>query len=52
MVKTRRFGSIEYDESLPGFENETRFVLLERPEWAPIVTSRSAQVLWVSKLDP
>jgi flagellar assembly factor FliW len=49
LVNTRRFGSIEYDESwvvsfpcgLPGFENETRFVLLERPEWAPIVFLQS-----------
>ncbi len=48
-VDTRRFGSLEYDDSwvvsfpsgLPGFERETRFVLLERPEWAPIVFLQS-----------
>jgi flagellar assembly factor FliW len=49
VVNTRRFGPLEYDESrvvsfpsgLPGFEHETRFVLLERPEWTPIVFLQS-----------
>lgn len=49
VVNTSRFGPLEYDESwvvsfpsgLPGFEHETRFVLLERPEWAPIVFLQS-----------
>ena len=46
---TRLFGALEYEESwvvsfpfgLPGFEQETRFVLLERPEWSPIVFLQS-----------
>jgi flagellar assembly factor FliW len=49
VIDTRRFGPLEYDESwvvsfpsgLPGFEHETRFVLLERIEWAPIVFLQS-----------
>jgi flagellar assembly factor FliW len=49
LINTRRFGPLEYDESwvvsfpagLAGFEQETRFVLLERPEWAPIVFLQS-----------
>lgn len=49
LVDTRRFGPLEYDESwvvtfpsgLPGFERQTRFLLLERPEWAPIVFLQS-----------
>lgn len=67
VVNTRRFGPLEYDESwvvsfpsgLPGFEHETRFVLLERPEWAPIVFLQSladAELCFlaapVSALDP
>jgi len=46
---TRLFGALEYEESwvvsfpfgLPGFEQETRFVLLERPEWSPVVFLQS-----------
>lgn len=46
---TRLFGALEYEESwvvsfpfgLPGFEQETRFVLLERPVWSPIVFLQS-----------
>lgn len=49
LTNTRLFGAIEYDESwvvsfpfgLPGFEEETRFVLLERPEWTPLVFLQS-----------
>jgi flagellar assembly factor FliW len=48
-VYTRRFGALSYDPSailffpggLPGFESETRFVLLEQPEFAPIVFLQS-----------
>jgi flagellar assembly factor FliW len=46
---TRQFGKIEFEESsvldfpagLPGFENKTRFVLLERIEWKPLVAIQS-----------
>jgi flagellar assembly factor FliW len=46
---TRQFGKIEFEESstldfpagLPGFENKTRFVLVERPEWKPMVAIQS-----------
>jgi len=46
---TRLFGVLEYEESwvvsfpfgLPGFEQETRFVLLERTEWSPVVFLQS-----------
>jgi|SRR5579863_5774205 flagellar assembly factor FliW len=49
VTDTRLFGALEYEESwvvsfpfgLPGFERETRFVLLERPEWSPIVFLQS-----------
>jgi flagellar assembly factor FliW len=51
VIETRLFGTFEYEESwvvrfpagLPGFEQETRFVLLERPEWTPIVFLQSLQ---------
>jgi flagellar assembly factor FliW len=49
VTNTRLFGAIEYHESwivsfpfgLPGFEQETHFVLLERPEWTPLVFLQS-----------
>jgi flagellar assembly factor FliW len=49
VTETRLFGALEYEESLvvrfpsglPGFEQETRFVLLERPEWTPLVLLQS-----------
>jgi flagellar assembly factor FliW len=49
VTETRLFGALEYEESwvvsfpfgLPGFEQETRFILLERSEWTPIVFLQS-----------
>jgi flagellar assembly factor FliW len=46
---TRRFGALEYSESSvvtflsgpPGFEDQTRFALVERPEMAPVVFLQS-----------
>jgi flagellar assembly factor FliW len=48
-LHTRRFGALSYDLSavvtfpggLPGFENETRFVLVEQPDLAPVVCLQS-----------
>jgi flagellar assembly factor FliW len=48
-LATRQFGKIEFEESsildfpagLPGFENKTRFVLLERASWRPLVAIQS-----------
>jgi flagellar assembly factor FliW len=49
VAQTQRFGAIEYDPSavlqfpagLPGFEGQTLFAVVERPEWAPIVFLQS-----------
>jgi flagellar assembly factor FliW len=46
---TRQFGKIEIEESsilqfpggLPGFANKTRFVVMERAEWKPLVALQS-----------
>jgi flagellar assembly factor FliW len=46
---TKEFGEIEYEESavvhfpagLPAFENEKRFLLIEKPETAPVVFLQS-----------
>jgi flagellar assembly factor FliW len=48
-LATRQFGKVEFEEGsildfpagLPGFENKTRFVLLEREEWKPLVAIQS-----------
>jgi flagellar assembly factor FliW len=49
---TRQFGLLEYDASavlnfpagLPGFESQTQFVLVERPNFAPVVFLQSLTV--------
>ena len=48
-TNTRQFGELEFDDDavlefpagLPGFEDQTRFVLVERPAAAPIVFLQS-----------
>jgi flagellar assembly factor FliW len=48
-IPTRQFGLLEYDPDtvvefsagLPGFEDQTRFVLVERPAVAPILFMQS-----------
>ena len=48
-IPTRQFGLLEYDPGtvvefsagLPGFEDQTRFVLVERPAVAPILFMQS-----------
>jgi flagellar assembly factor FliW len=48
-TQTRQFGLLEYDPNavldfpagLPGFENQTRFVLVEKPAHAPILFLQS-----------
>jgi flagellar assembly factor FliW len=48
-IMTRQFGTIQFDENsvlqfpsgLPGFENKTRFVLVERPALKPLVLLQS-----------
>src|SRR5271168_4414677 len=50
-TQTRQFGLLEYDPNavlefpagLPGFENQTRFVLMEKPAHAPILFLQSLQ---------
>jgi len=45
LLKTSQFGPIEYDPQavvdfpwgLPAFEQEKRFVLIEQPDWRPLV---------------
>jgi flagellar assembly factor FliW len=49
LVQTRRFGPLEYADSSvlsfvsgpPGFVDQTRFTLVERPELAPVVLLQS-----------
>ncbi len=49
VAQTQRFGALEYDRSavlqfpagLPGFDGQTSFAVVERPEWAPIVFLQS-----------
>jgi flagellar assembly factor FliW len=49
LAYTQRFGALEYDQAsvlsfpcgLPGFERETRFVVVEQTEFAPIVFLQS-----------
>jgi flagellar assembly factor FliW len=48
-IVTRQFGKIEFEENavlhfpagLPGFENRTRFLLVERPATAPLLFLQS-----------
>ena len=50
-IQTRDFGPVEYDASaelrfplgLPGFERQTRFILIEREAMAPLVFLQSAE---------
>ena len=51
IADTRRFGPLDYEDSsvlifpfgLPGFDQETRFGLVEQPELAPLVFLQSLQ---------
>ena len=51
-IPTRQFGLLEYDPAsvvefsagLPGFEDQTRFVLVERPATAPILFMQSLEL--------
>src|SRR5580698_7797081 len=48
-IQTRQFGLLDYDSNavldfpagMPGFENRTRFVLVEKPAHAPIMFLQS-----------
>ena len=50
-TQTRRFGLLEYDPNevldfpagLPGYENQNRFILVEKPAHAPIMFLQSLQ---------
>ena len=52
-IVTRQFGKVEFEadsvlhfpSGLPGFENKTRFVLLERPALKPLVVLQSLDSL-------
>lgn len=49
VAQTRRFGALEYDPfnvlqfpaGLPGFDGQKQFMVVEKPEWTPIVFLQS-----------